>query len=132
MVTQHSEALLTIHLLWPYSVRYQHLKYENLDMPIRLLFLNTRDQCGADVSVHLMLMANFAADEVEVFVISNSEAADAEEMRARLAGMPHVTSRFLPLGKPAETLSRRGKLGKALAYVPSGLSLLKAAAFVRR
>jgi glycosyltransferase involved in cell wall biosynthesis len=100
--------------------------------PIRLLILNTRDQCGADVSVHLMLMANFAADEVEVFVISNSEAADAEEMRARLAGMPHVTSRFLPLGKPAETLSSRGKLGKALAYVPSGVSLLKAAAFVRR
>jgi glycosyltransferase involved in cell wall biosynthesis len=100
--------------------------------PIRLLILNTRDQCGADVSVHLMLMANFAADEVEVFVISNSEAADAEEMRARLAGMPHVTSRFLPLGKPAETLSRRGKLSKALAYAPSGVSLLKAAAFVRR
>ncbi len=79
-----------------------------------------------------MLMANFAADEVEVFVISNSEAADVEEMRARLAGMPHVISRFLPLGKPAQELSARGKLGKALAYGPSGLSLLKAAVFVRR
>lgn len=100
--------------------------------PIRLLILNTRDQCGADVSVHLMLMANFAAHEVEVFVISNSEAADVEDMRIRLAGMSHVSSRFLPLGKPAETLSRRGRLGKALAYGPSGLSLLKAAAFVRR
>jgi glycosyltransferase involved in cell wall biosynthesis len=100
--------------------------------PIRLLILNTRDQCGADVSVHLMLMANFAADEVEVFVISNSEAADIEDMRVRLAGMPHVTSRFLPLGKPAEALSRRNRFGKALAYVPSGISLLKAAAFVRR
>jgi glycosyltransferase involved in cell wall biosynthesis len=100
--------------------------------PIRLLFLNTRDQCGADVFVHLMLMANFAADEVEVFVISNSEAADVEEMRARLAGMPHVTSRFLPLGKPAQSLSRSGRFGKALAYAPSGVSLLKAAAFVRR
>lgn len=100
--------------------------------PIRLLILNTRDQCGADVSVHLMLMANFAADEVEVFVISNSEATDVEDMRVRLAGMPHVTSRFLPLGKPAGTLSRRSRFGKALAYVPSGISLLKAAAFVRR
>ena len=50
-------------------------------MTIRLLFLNTRDQCGADVAVHLMLMANFASDDVEVFVISNSEAADAEDMR---------------------------------------------------
>lgn len=107
-------------------------QYENLHMPIRLLFLNTRDQCGADVAVHLTLMANFAADEVEVFAISNSEAADAEDMRARLAAMPHVKSIFLPLGRPAEALSRKNKLGKALAYGPSLASLAKAAAFVRR
>jgi glycosyltransferase involved in cell wall biosynthesis len=103
-----------------------------LDMPIRLLFLNTRNDCGADVAVHLMLMANFASDEVEVFVMSNSEAADAEDMRVRLAEMPHVTSTFLPLGKPAETLSRRSMLGKALAYGPSAASLARVAAFVRR
>jgi glycosyltransferase involved in cell wall biosynthesis len=101
-------------------------------MPIRVLFLNTRDQCGADVEVHLMLMANFAADEVEVFVISNSEAADADALRVRLAGMPHVTSTFLPLGRPSEALSQKGKLGKLLAYGPSVASLAKAAAFVRR
>ncbi len=46
-------------------------------MPTRVLFLNTRDQIGADVSVHLSLIANFTADEAEVFVISNSEAWDA-------------------------------------------------------
>ncbi len=101
-------------------------------MPIRLLFLNTRDQCGADVAVHLMLMKNFVPAEVEVFVMSNSEASDVEDMRARLAGMPHVSSMFLPLGKPAETLSRRTRLGKALAYGPSAVSLAKAAAFVRK
>lgn len=101
-------------------------------MPIRLLFLNTRDDCGADVAVHLMLMANFASDEVEVFVISNSEAADAEDMRARLAGMAHVKSTFLPLGKPAMALASRNNLGKALAYAPSLASLAKAVAFVRR
>src|SRR5579871_5923627 len=100
--------------------------------PIRLLILNTRDQCGADVSVHLSLMANFAADEAQVFVVSNSEAKDAQEMRERLAAMPQVSSVFLPLGKPAEALSSRGKLGKALAYGPSAASLLKAAALVRR
>jgi glycosyltransferase involved in cell wall biosynthesis len=79
-----------------------------------------------------MLMANFASDAVEVFVLSNSEAADVEDMRVRLAGMPHVASTFLPLGKPAETLSRRSKLGKALAYGPSAASLVKAAAFIRK
>jgi glycosyltransferase involved in cell wall biosynthesis len=101
-------------------------------MPIRLLFLNTRDTCGADVAVHLSMMANFTPDEAKVFVISNSEAADAEDLRVRLAGMPHVTSTFLPLGKPAETMSKKSKLGKALAYGPSAVSLARAAAFVRK
>jgi glycosyltransferase involved in cell wall biosynthesis len=101
-------------------------------MPIRLLFLNTRDQCGADVSVHLMLMKHFLPSEVAIFVISNSEASDAEDMRVRLASMPHVASKFLPLGKPAHKLATRGKLGKALAYGPSVASLAKAAAFVRK
>ncbi len=76
-------------------------------MPVRVLFLNTRDQCGADVSVHLSLMKNFASHEAQIFLISNSEAADAGDMRARLAEMPHVVSLFLPLGKPAGTLAGR-------------------------
>ena len=101
-------------------------------MPVRLLFLNTRDQCGADVAVHLMLMSHFLPDEAEVFVLSNSEASDAEEMRVRFAAMPHVTSEFLPLGKPAGALATRSRLGKVLAYGPSATSLAKAAAFVRR
>ena len=103
-----------------------------MDMPIRLLFLNTRDQCGADVAVHLMLMTNFTAAEVKIFVISNSESADAQDMRIRLASLPHVTSVFLPLGRPAEKLSEKSTLGKLLAYGPSFMSLAKAAAFVRK
>ncbi len=34
-------------------------------------------------------------------------------MRARLAGMPHVTSLFMPLGKPAYALADKGSVGKA-------------------
>ncbi len=101
-------------------------------MSARVLFLNTRDQCGADVAVHLMLMENFTSDEAEVFVVSNSEAADAEDMRVRFAGMPHVSSTFLPLGRPAEALANRSTLGKALAYGSSATSLAKTAAFIRR
>jgi glycosyltransferase involved in cell wall biosynthesis len=101
-------------------------------MPIRLLFLNTRDQRGADVAVHLTLMKNFAPNEVKVFVISNSEAADVDDMRGRLAQMPHVTSTFLPLGRPAGTLTGKSRLGKALAYGPSVVSLARAAAYIRR
>jgi len=101
-------------------------------MPVRLLFLNTRDTCGADVAVHLMMMTHFAADEAEVFVVSNSEASDAPEMRARLAALPNVTHTFLPLGKPSDALANKGKLGRALAYGPSAASLLKVAAYVRK
>jgi len=100
--------------------------------PIRLLFLNTRDQCGADVAVHLSLMTHFDPQQVEVFVISNSEALDADEMRVRFAAMPHVKSMFLPLGKPADALKGKSKVGRILAYIPSLVSLAKAAMFVRR
>jgi glycosyltransferase involved in cell wall biosynthesis len=99
-------------------------------MPIRLLFLNTRDQCGADVAVHLSLMKHFPPDEVEVFVISNSEAADAADMRARFAAMPHVKVKFMPLGKPAGALASQGRLARWLAYVPSVVSLARTALFV--
>ena len=67
-------------------------------MPIRLLFLNTRDQCGADVAVHLTLMANFTSEEVQVFVISNSEASDADEMRVLLRGYAQYLKRISAIG----------------------------------
>lgn len=66
-------------------------------MPIRVLFFKDPPSVlGPDVGVHLMLMSHFAPNEVEVFVVSNSEAADADDMRVRLAGMPNVSSAFLP------------------------------------
>ena len=53
-------------------------------------------------------------------------------MRDRFAGMPQVSSAFLPLGKPAEQLAGQSTIGKALAYGPSAASLAKAAVFIRR
>lgn len=100
-------------------------------MPVRLLFVNTRDECGADVSVHLSMMSNFLAAEADVFVISNSEARDADEMRERLSLIPRVTSVFMPLGEPAEVLARRNPAARLLSYLRSARSLLKAARFVR-
>jgi glycosyltransferase involved in cell wall biosynthesis len=101
-------------------------------MSVRLLFLNTADRFGADVAVHVMLMKNFAPAEAQIFVLSNSEAADAGQMRSLLADMPHVTAIFLPFGRPYEALTGKGKLGKVLAYGPSAASLARAAAFVKR
>jgi glycosyltransferase involved in cell wall biosynthesis len=105
---------------------------DHADMPIRLLFLNTRDDVGADVAVHLSLMKHFAANQVEVFVMSNSEATEADIMRAHLAELPHVAAKFVPLGLPATKLAGRNKLGRALAYAPSVASMAGIAAFVRR
>lgn len=101
-------------------------------MSIRLLFLNTRDQCGADVAVHLMLMKYLDPAQVRVFVVSNSQARDADDMRARLAEMPHVTSAFLPLGLPARALAGANPLRRAASYAPSIASLVKARAFVKK
>jgi len=101
-------------------------------MPTRLLFLNSRDQCGADVAVHLELMRSFDPDEVAIHVISNSEAADVLDMRKRLGALPDVTSTFMPLGKPASALADRSKLGKTLSYCPALASLAKAAVYVRK
>jgi glycosyltransferase involved in cell wall biosynthesis len=108
------------------------IRVATMSTPIRLLFLNTRDQCGADVAVHLSLMKSFDSNEVEIFVMSNSEASDAEDMRIRLATMPHVRSTFVPLGRPAESLATRSSLGRALAYGPSIASLVRIGAFIRR
>jgi glycosyltransferase involved in cell wall biosynthesis len=101
-------------------------------MPIRIMFLNTRDDYGADVAVHVTLMKHFSADDVEIFVLSNSEASNAAEMRERFAQIPSVKATFLPLGRPAEAVADEGTIAKVLAYVPSAASLVRAAAFVRR
>jgi glycosyltransferase involved in cell wall biosynthesis len=77
-------------------------------------------------------MNHFTSDEVDVHAFSNSEAADADAMRLRFAAMRHVSVRFLPLGRPAEVLTGKSRLGKALAYGPSVASLVQAAAFIRR
>jgi glycosyltransferase involved in cell wall biosynthesis len=101
-------------------------------MPVRLLFLNTADRSGADTGVHVMLMKNFLPAEAEILVLSNSEAAGADHMRATLAGIPRVKAVFLPFGRPYETLAGRGKFRQALAYGPSAASLVKAAVFVKK
>jgi glycosyltransferase involved in cell wall biosynthesis len=101
-------------------------------MPVRLLFLNTRDGYGADVAVHVTLMSHFAPSEADVFVLSNSEAADADQMRVRLAGIQRISATFLPLGRPYEAVASSGKLSKALTYAPSAVSLVRAAAFIKR
>lgn len=101
-------------------------------MPIRVLFLNTRDQRGADVDVHLTLMRHFEPDQVEAHLISNSEASDALSMRSIAATMPRVAATFLPLGLPSEVLGGAGKAAKATSAGRFGRSLVAVAAYVRR
>ena len=46
--------------------------------------------------------------------------------------MPNISSVFLPLGKPVNALASSGGFRKTIAYFPSAVSLVRAAAYVRR
>ena len=100
--------------------------------PTRVLFLNTRDQCGADVAVHLSLIQSFDPQRTRPYLLSNSQATDADNLRAFCQRMPHLTSQFLPLGVPASQLAGQTKVGKVKALAPVLGSVLRAARWIRR
>ena len=100
--------------------------------PTRALFLNTREQCGADVAVHLSLIRSFDPRRTRAFLLSNSQADDADEMRAVCRSLPGLTWQFLPLGVPAHRLAGQTKSAKVKAVAPLFGSALRAARWMRR
>ncbi|HEX5322835.1 MAG TPA: glycosyltransferase [Capsulimonadaceae bacterium] len=100
--------------------------------PVRVLFLNTRDQCGADVAVHLGLMHAFDRERALPYVLSNSQAVDAQAMARIYEEIPDLTHRFAPLGVPTEQLAAMSKLGKLKTMAPLAKSLGAALAQMRR
>jgi len=114
------------------GVELLHAHPQSAIAPTRVLFLNTRDRCGADVAVHLSLMRHFDPAATRVFVLSNSQAGDVDAMRATFAGMPHDEARFQPLGEPADRQAKQGKVATLASFAQSLASLAQAAALVRR
>lgn len=104
------------------------------DRKLRVLFVNTRSRIGADVAVHLTLIQNFSADEVEVHLVTNRSAVDVEKMRALMAHLPHVRLQIADLGHEisSERLSRVGKTLSGLKNLGAIISVLRLAGYVRR
>lgn len=99
---------------------------------IRVLFLNTRDQCGADVAVHLQLMRAFDSERTSAYVLSNSQAEDSAQMAPIYASIPNIGYSFAPLGIPASRMSGRNKAAKLAAMAPVGRSLAHTLSLIRR
>lgn len=101
---------------------------------VRVLFVNTRSQIGADVAVHITLMQNFPSDQVEVHLVTNRNASDLAAMQAALAHLPHVRVLVADLGVEMSS-GRGGKIGRLLSGLQnagSALSLLRLAWYIRR
>jgi len=101
---------------------------------VRVLFVNTRSEIGADVAVHITLIQNFPADEVEVHLVTNRNALDLEKMLALMAPLPHVRVQIADLGDEVSS-EKRGKVGKILGTLKNMTALrsvLRLAQYVRR
>lgn len=100
--------------------------------PTRVLFFNTRDHRGADVDVHLSLIRSFDARKTRAYLLSNSEAGDANAMRAVCQQLPDLTYDFLPLGMPIQKFAERGNAGRTRGAMSIAASMLRAARYVHR
>lgn len=87
---------------------------------LRALFINTRDDLGADVAMHLQLARYLGAEGVNVTFTVNRQATDAAKMTAALRAAPDVQVVSLPLGRP---MDRRTPCTRATT-VASNLAVL--------
>ncbi|MCW3094989.1 MAG: glycosyltransferase family 1 protein [Chthonomonadaceae bacterium] len=104
------------------------------DRKVRVLFVNTRSQIGADVAVHVTLIQNFPADEVEVHLVTNRNAVDLDKMRALMAELPHVRVQVVDLGNEM-SIGQKNRIGKALSglkNIGALLSVLRLSLYCRR
>ena len=101
---------------------------------VRVLFVNTRSQIGADVAGHITLIKNFPADQVEVHLATNSNATDLESMRALMALLPHVRLRIDDLGHEisGKQNNKVHKLISSLKNTGAVISILRLSSYVRR
>jgi glycosyltransferase involved in cell wall biosynthesis len=116
----------------PLSQRQEPAASERMERPVRVLFLNTRDRCGADVAVHLGLMRAFDRNRALPYILSNSQANDARAMERIYEEIPSLAYQFVPLGVPADKMAGMGKIGKIKTMAPLAKSLSAALRQIRR
>src|SRR2546421_11337220 len=102
---------------------------------IRVLFVNTRSQIGADVAVHLTIIKHLDPARCEVTVATNRRAVDFKQMVRTLESVPGVRIVPFNLGFEQAGRSKAGKLLGAAGNVADlvlGLVRLAALVWIRR
>jgi glycosyltransferase involved in cell wall biosynthesis len=87
------------------------------------MFVNTRDDVGADVAVHLLLARSLAEAGVRVTFTINEQATGADKMVAALQDVPGVDPILCPLGRPLIGLGRSERLRRGIGSLKSIPSL---------
>ncbi len=99
-----------------------HVVCEGLGVRVtRVLFVNTRSAIGADVAVHISLIQNLDPARCEVYVATNSRAADAAVMERIVSAVPGAKLFKLNLGYE---LAGLGKFRKPIAVAGNLVALL--------
>ena len=83
---------------------------------VRVLFVNTRSDLGADVAVHLMLIRHFNPESVEAHIATNRNSADLVKTLQALGDMPQQRVRVWDLGNEMSR-SARGKAPKVMGAI---------------
>jgi len=87
---------------------------------LKVLFLNTRDSLGADVAVHLSLIANLDRSQVEVWVASGLYEKSGPSTLAALGAIPGIMLLPLELGRSLG----QGLAGRVKSFRFNALALL--------
>jgi glycosyltransferase involved in cell wall biosynthesis len=98
----------------------------------RVLFVNTRDDLGADVAVHLLIARHLGAEGIDATFTVNSHAADAAKIGTALADAPDVTVIRLPLGKPVADRGISARTGALLRNLAALWSLVRLVQIIQR
>jgi glycosyltransferase involved in cell wall biosynthesis len=103
-----------------------------VDRRLHVLFLNTRDRLGADVSVHLVLARALDRKETRVWAATSTYEAPGTSTRAALKSIPDLAVLPLDLGRPL--LGQRGaaRVTALLRNVRCGANLVRLAQVCRR
>jgi glycosyltransferase involved in cell wall biosynthesis len=96
--------------------------------PVRVLFLNTRDSLGADVSVHVTLARALDRAQARVWAATSTYEAPGASTRLALEAIPDLGVLPLDLGRP---LTGRGGLARAGALLRNARVAASLAPLVR-
>jgi glycosyltransferase involved in cell wall biosynthesis len=91
---------------------------------LHVLFLNTRDGLGADVSVHISLARTLGGQGTRVSVATSAYEAPGDSARAAFASIPGLPLMTLELGRPLSGARRLGRIAAAARNVRGAATLV--------